>query len=111
SIKNLSYDIDARYGYLIKKFNGNIKPFATMKELLEQHLHTSLIFPLEIVKQDIKLKSNEKVLVNRAKEIMRKQNQDYFTVTKLLSIKKGFDASEAETILNLINKKVFQPKS
>ncbi|MFX1317484.1 MAG: hypothetical protein ACFE9T_16600, partial [Promethearchaeota archaeon] len=25
SIKNLSYDIDSRYGYLIKKFNGNIK--------------------------------------------------------------------------------------
>ncbi len=110
SIKALSYDIDKSYGKMIESFNGNLIPFKGVGELLEQHLQTALIFPLEIIKLDIKLKSDEKSIVNRAKVIMKKQNKDYFTVTSLLSIRKDFDAKEAETILNLIKKKVFQPK-
>ena len=110
SIKTLSYDIDRRYGSIIESFNGNLKPFEGVGELLEQHLQTALIFPLKIIKLDIKLKSDEKSMVNRAKAIMRKKNKEYFTVTSLLSIRKDFDAKEAEIILNLIKKKVFQPK-
>ncbi len=110
SIKALSYDIDKRYGDIIESFNGNLIPFKDIGELLEQHLQTALIYPLEIIKLDIKLKSDEKSMVNRAKVIMRKKNKDYFTVTSLLSIRKDFDAKEAEIILNLIKKKVFQPK-
>ncbi len=110
SIKALSYDIDKRYGNIIESFNGNLIPFKGIGELLEQHLQTALIYPLEIIKLDIKLKSYEKSMVNRAKAIMKKKNKDYFTVTSLLSIRKDFDAKEAEIILNLIKKKVFQPK-
>jgi len=110
SIKALSYDIDKRYGNIIESFNGNITPFKGVGELLEQHLQTALIYPLKIIKLDIKLKSDEKSMVNRAKAFMRKKNKDYFTVTSLLSIRKDFDAKEAETILNLIKKKVFQSK-
>ncbi|MFX1320603.1 MAG: hypothetical protein ACFFAQ_03055 [Promethearchaeota archaeon] len=110
SIRALSYDINKRYGNIIESFNGNITPLKGIGELLEQHLQTALIYPLEIIKRDIKLKSDEKSMASRAKVIMKKQNKDYFTVTSLLSIRKGFDAKEAETILNLIKKKVFQPK-
>jgi hypothetical protein len=110
SIKDLSYDIDNRYGSLIENFKGNIDAFADIKDLLEHHLQTSLIYPLQIIKQDIKLNSDEKSKVNRAKTIMKKKNIDYFIVTDLLSLKKGFDAKDAEIILHLIKKKVFQPK-
>jgi len=110
SIKELSYDIDNKFGKQIENFTGNIAPFAGIRELLEQHLQTSLIYPLQIVQQDVKLKSDEKSMLNRAKTIMKKNNTDYFIVTSLLSIRKGFYAKEAEVILNLIKKKIFQPK-
>ncbi|MFW9968886.1 MAG: hypothetical protein ACFFDF_01715 [Candidatus Odinarchaeota archaeon] len=109
SIKKLSYDIDNQYGKQIENFKGNISAFTEIRNLLDQHLQTSLIYPLQIVKQNIKLKSDEKSMVNRAKAIMKKKNSDYFIVTNLLSIRKGFYAKEAEIILNLIKKKVFQP--
>ncbi|MFX1380409.1 MAG: hypothetical protein ACFFA4_15090 [Promethearchaeota archaeon] len=110
SIKDLSYDIDHKYGNQIENFKGNIDAFTGIRDLLEQHLQTSLIYPLQTVKQDVKLKSDEKSMVNRAKTIMKKKNLDYFTVTDLLSIRKGFYAKEAEIILHLLKKKVFQPK-
>ncbi|MFX0021597.1 MAG: hypothetical protein ACFE9S_04675 [Candidatus Hermodarchaeota archaeon] len=110
SIKTLSYDIDNKYGSQIEKFKGNLDAFIGIRDLLEQHLQTSLIYPLKIVKQQVKLKSDEKSMMNKAKNIMKKKNTDYFTVTNLLSIRKGFYTKEAETILNLIQKKVFQPK-
>jgi len=110
SIKALSYDIDDKYGNLIENFKGNVRNFTGIKDLLEQHLQTSLIYPLQIVKEDAKLKSDEKSIVNRAKTIMKRNNMDYFIVTKLLSVRKEFDAKDAEIILNLIKKKTFQPK-
>ncbi len=110
SIRELSYDIDNKFGRQIENFKGNTTPFAGVRDLLEQHLQTSLIYPLKIVQQDLKLKSDEKSMLNRAKTIMKKKNTDYFIVTSLLSIRKGFYAKEAEIILNLIKKKIFQPK-
>jgi hypothetical protein len=110
SIKTLSYDIDNKYGSQIENFKGNIDAFLGIRDLLEEHLQTSLIYPLKIVKQQVKLKSDEKSMMNKAKSIMKKKNTDYFIVTNLLSIRKGFYAKEAEIILKLIQKKVFQPK-
>ena len=110
SIKALSYDIDNKYGETIAKFDGNISKFIGIKELLDQHLVTSLIYPLKVEPQDIKITSDEKSFINRALNIMKKRNTDYFFVSYLLSTKKGFQAKDAETILNLINKKIFQPK-
>ncbi|MFX0037981.1 MAG: hypothetical protein ACFFCY_05520 [Promethearchaeota archaeon] len=110
SIRDLSYEIDNKYGKQIENFKGNTAAFIGIRDLLELHLQTSLIYPLQIVKQDVKLKSDEKSMVNRAKAIMKKKNIDYFTVTDLLTIRKGFYAKEAEIILNLLKKKSFQPK-
>ncbi len=110
SIKTLSYDIDNKYGSQIENFKGNLDAFIGIRDLLELHLQTSLIYPLKIVEQHVKLKSDEKSMLNRAKGVMKKKNTEYFIVTNLLSIRKGFYAKEAEIILNLIQKKVFQPK-
>jgi hypothetical protein len=110
SIKDLSHEIDSKYGQEIENFKGNTAAFTGIRDLLEIHLQTSLIYPLQVIKQNVKLKSDEKSMVNRAKAILKKKDTDYFTVTDLLTIRKGFYAKEAEIILNLLKKKVFQPK-
>ena len=110
SIKALSYDIDTNYGEQIANFTGNISNFTNIKELLEKHLETSLIYPLKVETQNIKVKSEEKSLISRAQSIMKKKNTGYFFVSNLLSTKKGFQVKDAETILKLIDKKIFQPK-
>jgi hypothetical protein len=110
SIKELSYDIESKFGMQIEKFDGDVTPFTGIRDLLERHLQTSLIYPLQIIEQTVKLNSDEKSMLNRAKAIMKKDNRDFFIVTNLLSIRKGFYAKEAETILDLLKKKVFQPK-
>ncbi len=110
SIKALSYDIDTTYGDQIANFTGNISNFKNIKELLEKHLETSLIYPLKVQTQGIRVNSEEKSLINTAEKIMKKRNADYFFVSHLLTTKKGFQVKDAETILNLIDKKIFQPK-
>ncbi|MFX0007919.1 MAG: hypothetical protein ACFFAV_14520, partial [Candidatus Hermodarchaeota archaeon] len=87
SIKTLSYDIDNKYGSQIENFKGNLDAFIGIRDLLEQHLQTSLIYPLKIVEQPVKLKSDEKSMLNRAKSFMKKKSTDYFIVTNLLSIR------------------------
>ena len=110
SIKALSYDIDNKYGEDIAHFTGNIDKFINMKELLDEHLETSLIYPLEIRPQNIKLSSEEQSMINRAKDVMKMKNTDYFFVSYLLYTKKGFQVKDAETIINLKGKKIFQTK-
>ena len=110
SIKSLSYDIDNTYGEDIAHFTGNIDKFGNIKDLLDQHLETSLIYPLELRPQDVKITSDEKAIINRAKEVMKMRKTDYFFLSYLLYAKKGFQVKDAETVLNLISKKIFQPK-
>jgi hypothetical protein len=110
AIKQLSYDIESKYGTQLENFNGNVTHFKGIKDLLEIHLHTSLKYPLEISTQSIRLNQNELLLTNRAKALMKKKNADFFMVTDLFPVKKGFYTKEAETFLNLIKKKIFRPK-
>jgi hypothetical protein len=109
SIHNLSNDIEEKFGILLEDFDGDVTPFKEIKGLLEQHLYSSLIYPLKVTHTNIRIKSEEKVMINRALEIMKEKNADYFFVSFLLTKKKGFQVKDAETILNLIHKKIFQP--
>ncbi|MHA2397813.1 MAG: hypothetical protein ACXADU_02855 [Promethearchaeota archaeon] len=111
SVKELSYDIDEQYGEDIVHFTGNIDKFQNIRLLLNKHLETTLIYPLELNPQDIKLSSEEKSMINRAKDIMKMKKTDYFFVSYMLYAKKGFQVKDAEILLNLIEKKVFQPKT
>ena len=110
SIKSLEYDIDNKYGDDILHFTGNIDKFAGIKDLLDQHLETSLIYPLELKPQNVKVSSDEKALITRAEEVMKMRKTDYFFLSYLLYDKKGFQVKDAETVLNLIGKKIFKPK-
>ncbi len=109
SLKPLSHDIDTYYGKSLKNFDGNVSQFKGIKDLLDDHLQISLIYPLKIVKsKDVKLDISERALVNKALDIMKKRKINHFYVSYLMSGKE-FNVGNAERILKLINKKVFQP--
>lgn len=110
SIKTLSYEIENKYGKVISKFDGRLHQFEGLKELLEEHLETSLIYPLKVIEQQVKIRTVEKSMISRALSMMKLKNTDYFFVSDLLSTRKGFQVKDAEIILKLINKKIFQPK-
>ena len=110
SIKSLSYGIDEKFGEDIAHFTGNIDKFTGIKALLDQNLETSLIYPLELKTQNVKISSDEKALITRAEEVMKMRKTDYFFLSYLLYARKGFQIKDAETVLNLISKKIFQPK-
>ncbi|MFW9771931.1 MAG: hypothetical protein ACFFEO_07180, partial [Candidatus Thorarchaeota archaeon] len=110
SIKQLSYDIDQNYGKDLERFDGEVSKFTGITDLIEHHLPVSLIYPLQINDAStIKLTSNEKEFIELAKIIMKQKGVNYFFVSNLISQKGGFQAKEAEVILNLIEKKVFDP--
>ncbi|MFX1419985.1 MAG: hypothetical protein ACFE9N_13790, partial [Promethearchaeota archaeon] len=109
SVKALSYDIEEKFGYLLENFNGDITQFNKIRDLLEFHLHTSLLSPLKVITQSERNASKEQMIINQALEIMKEKNTDHFFVSSLHEKKKGIHVDDIETILNLIQKKVFQP--
>ena len=112
SIKDLSYDIDEKYGDLIRDFNGgSIIQFSDIRKLIEKHLNIYFFHPLKLVEsKEVKLNSVEKSMVNKAKEIMKQNNLDYVFVSFLIYEQK-YNPKNIQTIYNLIDKKIFQPNS
>jgi len=109
SINALSYNIEERFGHLFEDFDGDITQFSEIKGLLDQHLPTSLIYPLKVITQTKRITPEEQIIINRAIKIMKEKNTDHFFVSSLHEKKKGIQVSDAETILNLIQKRIFQP--
>ncbi len=110
SLRPLSHDIDTFYGKSLKDFDGNVTKFRGVKDLLETHLYTSLIYPLKVIKsKEVKLDSAEKSLMNKAQSMMKKNKTEHFYVSHLMGASKEFNVKNAEIILKLIDKKVFRP--
>ncbi len=109
SINALTYDIEEKFGYLLEDFDGDITQFSKIKSLLSLHLNISLISPLKVIAHTKGISSEEKIIINRALELMKEKKTDHFFVSSLHEKKKGFQLRDAETILNLIQKGVFQP--
>ncbi|MFX1298554.1 MAG: hypothetical protein ACFFD2_27315 [Promethearchaeota archaeon] len=111
SITDLSYGIENKYSEILENFKGSIVQFAGISDLIEEHLHTSFISPLKLVENiEVKLSISERAMINKVKELMKEYNLNYFHSTYLITEQK-FKPGDVETILNLINKKIFQPTS
>ena len=110
AISALSYDIEEKFGHLLENFDGDITQFSEIRGLLDQHLPTSLVYPLKVITQTKKITPDEQIIINRAIKIMKEKNTDHFFVSSLHEKKKGFQVKDAETILNLIQKRIFNPK-
>ncbi len=109
SLNALLYDIEEKVGHLLIDFDGDITQFSEIRDLLDLHLHTSLISPLRVINQPKNNSSDEQMMINRAFKIMKEKNANYFLVSSLHDMKEGFQITDAETILNLIQKRIFQP--
>ena len=110
SIRLLSQDIDEIYGDFIAEFKGDRQHFTGIRELLERDLNISLMYPLKIVQSDhVRLKPAEKSVINKAESVMKEKKNAYFYVSYLMADKKEFTVKTAKIILNLIQKKIFQP--
>lgn len=109
TIKTLSSEIDNKYATLFDNFEGSLNEFDGIKDLVEENLRLSLLYPFKIIHQNININSNEKTIVDRASSMMKANNTDHFFIFNLLSFKKGFQAEDIEIVLNLIKKNIFQP--
>ena len=109
-MEDLAYDIYKQYGAEIDKFAGILKPFKNMNVLIEKHLNTSFLLPL-IVKLNpkIKLSKSEKEMVIKASAFMKENKFDYFHSLYLMP-ENTSSPKDYQTIFNLIEKGIFQPK-
>ncbi|MBA7523120.1 hypothetical protein ES705_15243 [subsurface metagenome] len=111
SIEELAYDIYKNYGNLIDTFNGDVKPFQPIEPLLKQHLNVSFVYPLRISQieklEKIRITQSERVYINKAVALMKTKNMNHFYIKSLLPGKEC-SPKDVETILNLIEKKIFQ---
>jgi len=111
TIKNLSKDIDKEFGRLFENYknNRNLKQFYGIKEIIEKHLKISMALPLKVViPNGNSISQKEKDMINKATEVMRRNDSSYFYVSYLKTTE-GFNLKNLEIIINLIDKKIFQP--
>lgn len=108
-LEDLSYDIYKNYGKNIDDFKGNIKQFRGIKNLVEKHLNISFLYPLRVsMNEKVKLNQTEKEMMNKALNFMKENNFDHFYSLYLLPANMC-TPSDYNTILNLIQKGIFQP--
>ncbi|MFX1530797.1 MAG: hypothetical protein ACFFBC_06765, partial [Promethearchaeota archaeon] len=111
SLEELAYDIYKNYGDMIDSFDGNVEPFQSIETLLKRHLEATFIYPLKIAPIDklnkIRISQNERIYVNKAVSLMKTKNMNHFYVRSLLT-EKECSPKDVETILDLMEKKIFQ---
>jgi len=109
SISNLALDIELYYSKYLENFKGNLDPFKGIENLLKKHLNISFLYPLKIIKSGkTKVSQTEKLMIGRALELMKKNNQKYFYIAHIMELK-TCDSKDIEAIFNLIDKNIFQP--
>lgn len=110
SIRDLSYDIEETYGEQIKNFKGAINSFTGIGDLIDKNLYTSFISPLRIVNESIsKISQTERLLITRAKQLMKQNRLDYFFTSFLML--ENMNPKNTEAIFSLIEKGIFNPIS
>ena len=109
SISALSLEIEEKYGSYLESFNGDLEPFKTIEELIKKHLGTAFLSPLKVVETDkTTISANERAIINKAINLMKKNKKKYCFTTQLMQ-DKGYNSKDIETIFSLIDKKIFQP--
>lgn len=109
AIESLAYNIYRDFGNTFENFNGVLVEFQGIRNLLEQHLKTSLLYPLKInYTYKVKLSPEEKEMMQRAITYMHDNESTYFYVLKLFP-DNVCSPKDYETILKLIQEGIFVP--
>ena len=111
SLEDLVYDTYKNYGNMIDQFNGDVRQFKGIEDLLMKHLNVSIVYPLKLVNIDklekIRISPTEKSVINTAISIMNKSNTEFFYIKDLIP-EKTCSPKDIEIILKLIDKNIFQ---
>jgi hypothetical protein len=108
-VKELKINIQNEYSKFLKTFNGHIKPFESIKELLEHYLQIYFLYPLKINRlKGVKLNREEESLILLAQDLMKEYNLDQFYI-KYLFPENNYDSDDIKRILELIDKDIFHP--
>ncbi len=108
-ISALSFEIEEKYGSYLETFKGDLNPFNTIEEVLKKHLGTTFLYPLKVVEVGkAKINTNERAMIDKALNLMKKNKTEYCFTTQLMQ-DKGYKSKEIETIFSLIDKKILQP--
>ena len=109
SLDNLAQDVEKTYGDLIRDFDGSLTKFTGIGKLIERHLNVSFLFPLKIISSKAtKLTPAEKLVFNKAKQIIKQNNLDYI-FTSFLMDDQTYEPKKIKAIFGLIEKGIFQP--
>jgi len=109
SLRALAIDIGEKYDKFLENFKGDIRPFKDLESIIKKNLRTSFLYPLKVVKSGkIKITPMEKIIIQKAEEIVKRSGSKYFYASKLFKENK-FESKEIESIFNLIDKKIFEP--
>jgi hypothetical protein len=109
SLNTLAHDIEGAYGDLIRDFDGKLDKFTGIGKLIEHHLNVSFLFPLKVISSEAtKLTPAERLVVNKAKEIMKQNNLGYI-FTSFLMDDQTYEPKRIKAIFGLIEKGIFQP--
>jgi len=112
SLEDLANGIYQKYGNLVEDFNGDLKPFKGVEELLRQHLNISFISPLKLAKkaslEKTKINQDERTYINKALSFMKQTKKNYFYIAPLLP-EKTCSPKDIDYIIDLIEKDIFQP--
>ncbi len=111
SLEDLAYEVYKNYGNMIDQFNGDVRKFKGIEDLLIKHLNVSIVYPLKLVNIDklekIRISPTEKSFINNAISIMNKSNTNIFYIKDLI-LEKTCSPKNIEIILKLIEKNIFQ---
>ncbi len=111
SLEDLAYDTYKNYGNMIDQFNGDVRKFKGIEDLLIKHLNVSIVYPLKLVNIDklekIRINPSEKSVINNGISIMNKSDTEFFYIKDLI-LEKTCSPKDIEIILKLIEKNIFQ---
>jgi len=110
AIKQLSYDIDEKYGKLLVNFSGETTEFQGIRTLIEKRFRVSVLAPLKIqAPSEEELSPIEKGLITKATEILRSSKKETFFANMLFPDQK-IDAKEAAALFALFDRNIFTAK-
>ncbi len=109
TLESLAYNIYHHYGGLFDEFQGNLGEFQGIKDLLEEHLDLSFLYPLTIdYSLKMKLTQSERDMIKKASDLMHDNNLNYFYSIYLLP-ENVCTPKDFEIIKELIKKRIFNP--
>lgn len=108
-LKELLNSIYSEYGDTFENFNGDVRKLRGIKNILNNNSKFAMIAKLKInPHHGENLSKMEENLVQKARRIIKNKKINYFYATHLLP-KRSCDTKTAQTLLKLINKKIFVP--